>query len=276
MSAPNQQVLKSDIERNKKATENISSIIVKLEPECSKLDNKVDRTFLNPAIFVPTPNLPNPSRRSRKRKAKQLNFNRQSMSAENPGRKHSRCDGSKHLNIAILNGSHALNKMTHEQFDLFQDHLFSTVDAMDDMSIKKFTPRFLYSNLNDGILKAGCCDLATRHWLEERVPVWRPWPDACLSVINASDLSLMKELSVWIPTTNKLIDLDTILTRLKRQNKELMTEHWNVKEFELLSDGYKLSVEMEPWSYEALTGSMSMTAFYGMTRVYFKREPQRN
>jgi hypothetical protein len=85
-------------------------------------------------------------------------------------------------------------------------------------------------------------------------------------VVDSKDLPKRPRVLVCIPDTS---DVNTVLTRLRKQNPELHTSNWSVMSREFIKKEQTLAFSIDPDSFKALAKS-HFKAFWGLGRIIFR------
>jgi hypothetical protein len=93
------------------------------------------------------------------------------------------------------------------------------------------------------------------------------WDGAGLTVVDSKDLSKRPRVLVRIPDTS---EVNTVLTRLMKQNPELNTSDWSIMSRKVTGKEQTLALSIDPDSHKALTRS-NFKAFWGMGRINFRK-----
>ena len=92
------------------------------------------------------------------------------------------------------------------------------------------------------------------------------WEGAKLTVVDSKDLPKRPRVLVRIPDTS---DVNTVLTRLRKQNPELHTSDWSVISRKVTEKEQTLAFSIDPDSFKALAKS-HFKAFWGLGRIIFR------
>jgi hypothetical protein len=92
------------------------------------------------------------------------------------------------------------------------------------------------------------------------------WEGAELTVVDSKDLPKRPRVLVHIPDTS---DVNTILTRFRKQNPELNTSNWSVMSQKVIEKEQTLAFSIDPDSFKALAKS-HFKAFWGLGRIIFR------
>ena len=92
------------------------------------------------------------------------------------------------------------------------------------------------------------------------------WEGAELTVVDSKDLPRQPKVLVRIPDTS---EVNTILTRLRKQNPELNTSDWSVMSRKVTEKEQTLAFSIDTDSFKALAQS-NYKAFWGLGRINFQ------
>ena len=92
------------------------------------------------------------------------------------------------------------------------------------------------------------------------------WEGVGLTVVDSKDLPRQPKVLVHIPDTS---EVNTIMTRLRKQNPELKTLDWSVMSQKVTEKEQTLAFSIDPDSFKALARS-SYKAFWGLGRINFQ------
>ena len=92
------------------------------------------------------------------------------------------------------------------------------------------------------------------------------WEGVGLTVVDSKDLPRQPKVLVHIPDTS---EVNTIMTRLRKQNPELNTSDWSVMSRKVTEKEQTLAFSIDTDSFKALAQS-SYKAFWGLGRINFR------
>jgi hypothetical protein len=96
---------------------------------------------------------------------------------------------------------------------------------VDENPSVEIPPQFLYSKFAQGVFWITCANESTKDWLMRIISgPGELWEGAVLTVVDSKDLPKRSRVLVHIPDTSQV---NTVLTRLKKQNPELNTSDWS-------------------------------------------------
>jgi hypothetical protein len=178
------------------------------------------------------------------------------------------------IKMAIIQGHHPDNKVDQTQIDIIQEKLLTAVDANPS---GETTPQFLYSKFAQGIFWITCANECSKVWLTWTVSgLGELWEGAELTVVDCKDLPKRPKVIVRIPDTS---EINTVTSRLRKQNPELNTSDWSVMSRKVAEKEQTLAFSIDPDSLKALAKS-NYKAFWGLGRIYFgtlkeiKKQPE--
>ena len=138
-------------------------------------------------------------------------------------------------------------------------------------------PQFLYSIFAKGVFWITCANESSKVWLMRTVSgSGEMWEGTELTVIESKDLPRRPKVLVHIPDT---CEVNTVLTRLRKQNPELSTSDWSVMSRKVTEKEHMLAFSIDPDSFKALARS-NYKAFCGLGRINFwalkkaKKQPE--
>jgi hypothetical protein len=106
-----------------------------------------------------------------------------------------------------------------------------------------------------------CANELTKTWLIRTVSgLGELWEGAELTVVDSKDLPKRPRVLVRIPNTS---DVNTVLTRLRKQNPELHMLDWSVMSRKVIEKEQTLAFSIDPDSFKALAKS-HFKAFWGL------------
>jgi hypothetical protein len=85
-------------------------------------------------------------------------------------------------------------------------------------------------------------------------------------VVDSKDLPKRPRVLVRIPDTS---DVNTFMTRLRKQNPDLHTSNWSVMSRKVTEKEQALAFSIDPDSFKALAKS-HFKAFWGLGRIVFR------
>jgi hypothetical protein len=95
-----------------------------------------------------------------------------------------------------------------------------------------------------------CANEPSKTWLIRTVSgLGELWEGAELTVVDSEDLLKRPRVLVRIPDTS---DVNTVLTRLRKQNPELQTSNWSVMSRKVIEKKQTLAFSIDPDSFKAL------------------------
>ena len=114
-------------------------------------------------------------------------------------------------------------KLDQTQIDMIQAKLLTAVDVN---PLGETPPQFLHSKSAQGVFWITCANESTKDWLMQTISgLGELWKGTELTVVDSKDLPKRPRVLVRIPHTS---EVNTIMTRHKKQNPELNTSHWSV------------------------------------------------
>jgi hypothetical protein len=142
---------------------------------------------------------------------------------------------------------------------------------------KRHPPQFLYSKFAQGVFWITCANELTKTWLIRTVSgLGELWEGTELTAVDSKDLPKRPRVLVRIPDTS---DVNTVLTRLRKQNPELHLSDWSVMSRKVTEKEQTLAFSIDPDSFKALAKS-HFKAFWGLGRIIFitlkeaKKDPE--
>ena len=166
--------------------------------------------------------------------------------------------------MAIVHRHHPNVNLDQAQTDIIQVKLPIVVDAN---PLEEAPTQFLYSKFVQGVFWITCANEPTKAWLIRTVSGLRElWEGAELTVVDSKDLPKRPRLLVHIPDTS---DVNTVLTRLRKQNPELHMSDWSVMSRKVTEKEQTLAFSIDPDAFKALAQS-HFKAFWGLGRIIFR------
>ena len=127
------------------------------------------------------------------------------------------------IKMAIIHRHHPDVKLDQIQHDIIQEKLLTAVDAN---PLGETPPQFLYSKFAQGVFWITCANESSKVWLMRTISgLAELWEGADLTVVDSKDLPRRPKVLVRIPDTS---EVNTVTTRLKKQNPELNTSDWSI------------------------------------------------
>jgi hypothetical protein len=167
--------------------------------------------------------------------------------------------GVVEIKVAIVHRLHPDVNLDHAQTDTIQEKLLQAIDAN---PLEAATPQFLYSKFAPGMFWITCANEPSKTWWIRTVSgLGELCEGAELTVVDSKDLPERPRVLVRIPHTS---DVDTVLTRLRKQNPELQTSNWPVIEKE---QTLAFSIDLD--SFKTLAKSHFKT-LWGLGRIIFR------
>jgi hypothetical protein len=168
------------------------------------------------------------------------------------------------IKMAIMHRLHPDVNLDQAQIDTIQEKLLQAIDAN---PLEEAPPQFLYSKFAQGVFWITCANEPSKTWLTRTVSgLGELWEGAELTVVDSKDLPKRPRVLVRIPGTS---DVNTILTRLRKQNPELHTSNWSVMSRKVIEKEQTLAFSIDPDSFKALATS-HFKAFWGLGRIIFR------
>ena len=138
---------------------------------------------------------------------------------------------------------------------------------MDENPLGETPPQFLYSKFAQGVFWITCANESSRVWLVRTVSgLLELWEGAELTVVDSKDLHRRPKVLVHIPDT---CEVNTVLTRLRKQNSELNTSDWSVMSRKVTEKEQTMAFSIDPDSFKAPAQS-NYKAFWGLGRINFR------
>jgi hypothetical protein len=168
------------------------------------------------------------------------------------------------IKMAIAHRIHTDVNLDQAQTDTIQEERLKAVNAN---TSEEIPPQFLYSKFATGVFWITCANDLTKTWLIRPVSgLGELWEGAELTVVDSKDLPKRPGVLVFIPDTS---DVNTVLTRLRKQNPELYTSDWSVMSPKVIEKEKTLAFSIDPDSFKALAKS-HFKAFWGLGRINFR------
>jgi len=168
------------------------------------------------------------------------------------------------IKMAIVHRHHPDVNLDQTQTDIIQAKLMIAVDAN---PLEEAPPQFLYSKFAHGVFWITCANEPTKAWLIQTVSgLGELWEGVELTVVDSKDLLKGPRVLVHIPDTS---DVNTVLTRLRKQNPELHTSDWSIMSQKITEKEQTLAFSIDPDSFKALAQS-HFKAFWGLGRIIFR------
>jgi hypothetical protein len=168
------------------------------------------------------------------------------------------------IKMAIIHRRHPEVKLDQAQTDAIQEKLLTAVDAK---PAEEIPVQFLYSKFAQGVFWITCANESTKEWLMRTISgLGELWEGAELTVVDSKDLPKRPRVLVHIPDTS---EVNTVLTRLKKQNPKFNTSDWTVMSRKVIEKEQTLAFSIDPESHKALANS-NFKAFWGMGRIIFQ------
>jgi hypothetical protein len=166
--------------------------------------------------------------------------------------------------MAIVHRLHPDVNLDQAQTDIIQEELLKAVDAN---PLEEAPPQFLYSKFAQGVFWITYANELTKTWLTRTVSgLGELWEGAELTVVDPKDLPKRPRVLVRIPNTS---DVNTALTRLRKQNPELCMSDWSVMSRKFTEKEQTPALSIEPDSFKALAKS-HFKVFWGLGRIIFR------
>jgi hypothetical protein len=168
------------------------------------------------------------------------------------------------IKMVIVHRHHPDISLDQVQTDIIQAKLLIAVDAN---PLEEAPLQFLYSKFAQGVFWFTCANEPTKAGLIQTVSgLGELWEGVELTVVDSRDLPKRPRVLVRIPDTS---DVNTILTRLRKQNPELRTSDWSVMSRKVTEKEQTLAFSIDPDSSKALAESR-FKAFWGLGRIIFR------
>jgi hypothetical protein len=150
------------------------------------------------------------------------------------------------IKMAIIHRDHPDAKLDEAQTDIIQAKLLT---AVEEHPSGESPPQFLNSKFAQGVFWTTCANESTKDWLMRTVSgLGELWEGAELTVIDSTDLPKRPRVLVHIPDTS---EVNTVLTRLKKQNSELNTSEWSIMSRKITGKEQTLAFSIDPDSHKA-------------------------
>jgi hypothetical protein len=132
-------------------------------------------------------------------------------------------------------------------------------------------------NASTGVLWITCVNEYSQAWLVRAASeLGELWEGAEVITINSKNLPNRPRVIVRIPD---VFEVNTVLTRLRAQNRGLLTSDWVIMSRKIDERGQMLALSIDPNSYKTLA-QMKFKAFWGLGRISFwtlknkKKQPE--
>jgi hypothetical protein len=170
------------------------------------------------------------------------------------------------IEMAIIQRRHPEVILDQTQTDIIQEKLLTAVDAN---PAGETPPQFLHSIFAQGVLWITCANESTKDWLMQTISgLGELWEGAELTVVDSKEIPKRLMMFVRIPDTS---EVNTVITRLRKQNPELNTSDWLVMSRKVTENEQMLAFSVDPDSYKALAKS-DFKAFWGLGRIIFRTQ----
>ena len=112
-----------------------------------------------------------------------------------------------------------------------------------------------------------CVNATTRDWLMRTISgLGELWGGAELNVTDSYDLPKRPRVLVCIPNIS---DVNTVLTRLRKQNREFNKSEWSIMSRKVIEKEQTLAFSIDSDCNKALAPS-NFEAFWGLGRIIFR------
>jgi hypothetical protein len=168
------------------------------------------------------------------------------------------------IKMAIVHRRHPDVNKDHAQIDKIQEELLKAVDAK---PMVEAPPQFLYSKFAQGVFWITSANELTKTRLIRIVSeLGERSEGAELTVVDSKDFPKRNGVLVRIPDTN---DVNTVMTRLRKQNPALHTPGWSVMSRKVTQKEQTLAFSIDPDSFKALAKS-HFKDIWGLGRIVFR------
>jgi hypothetical protein len=117
-----------------------------------------------------------------------------------------------------------------------------------------------------GVLWITCVNEYSQTWLVRAISeLGELWEGAEVIAIDSLNLPKRPRMIVCIPDVS---EVNTVLTRLRAQNRGLLTSDWVIMSRKTDERGQTLALSIDPNSYKTLV-QMKFKAFWGIGRISF-------
>ncbi|XP_037827564.1 uncharacterized protein LOC119615628, partial [Lucilia sericata] len=131
------------------------------------------------------------------------------------------------LQVAIIDRSHPDGKITTDRWLLLEKILRALVDELARSEDDSFTA-FDGAKWSKGVKIIGCGNEKALGFLKNCIRgVGEPWPNAKIEIVPLDQVPFRTTVRVWVPPP--ILEDKSILTLIKRQNKELGTDDWTIE-----------------------------------------------
>jgi hypothetical protein len=145
------------------------------------------------------------------------------------------------ITMAIIHRHHREVKLDQAQTDIIQEKLLAAVDAK---PAEEIPVQFLHSQFAQGVFWITCANESKKKWLMRTISgPGELWEGAELTVVDSKDLPKRPRVLVRISDTS---EVNTVLTRLKKQNPEFNTSHWSVMNRKVIEKEQTLAFSIAP------------------------------
>lgn len=140
------------------------------------------------------------------------------------------------------------------------------LELIDNMNEDDEVPQFQYRRLENGYWKVACLGESCRNWLVREISTWQ-YMSSPLKVIPFTDLPKPPAYKIWIP--GEPMQNSLVLSRLRKQNKGIVTDKWRITGNVKTELGFLLFLEIDHESDNLLKGRKFLL-FFGMTQIKFE------
>lgn len=131
------------------------------------------------------------------------------------------------LQVAIIDRSHPEGRMTTDRWLLLEERILrALVDALALSEDDSFT-EFDGAKWQKGVKIVGCCNEKALNFLKNCIQQFDAvWPGMNVEIVPLDQVPCQTTVKVWIPPP--VIEDESILTLMKRQNKGLDSDGWRI------------------------------------------------
>lgn len=132
------------------------------------------------------------------------------------------------LQVAIIDRSQPGGKLTDERWLLLEEKILrGLVDELGRSEDDSFTA-FDGAKWSRGVKIIGCGNEKALNFLKRCIQgIGELWPGAKLEIVSLDEVPFQTTVRVWVPPP--ILEDESILTLIKRQNKGLRTENWTIE-----------------------------------------------
>ncbi|KAG5866236.1 hypothetical protein JTB14_027638 [Gonioctena quinquepunctata] len=173
------------------------------------------------------------------------------------------------IRVGIIHSEYPTQLIDNEHLELLQKAIMEAVEKIPEKVDRQI--RFLGCTHQPGWLVLTCADQESRNWLKATVETLEPWEGAALRIVEGAEMPKPHVCVAYIPDLvgGKRTSPESVLNRLRRANRNLLTQEWKILSCDESGSGHTWTFSMDEGSVRALE-QLDFKPYFNFGRVQFR------